>query len=91
MNPNDLPPREKVRAHCAGLFAALGKPYDAFRPVWAGADKNARRAFLKIAALPEIWHCREWDGLGRAEKEQLKTRVFAMREWLNSHLAGVAP
>jgi len=90
MNQNDLPQAEKVRANIAGLYAALGKPYEKFRPVWACADSKARRAFLKIAGLPEVWANREWDGLGRHEREQLKVRVFAMRDWLNNHLAGCA-
>jgi hypothetical protein len=89
MSANDLPEREQRRAHVAGLLATLGKPYEVFRPVWAGADNAARRAMLKIAGMPEIWYCREWDGLGRTEKEKLQGRVLKMRDWLNSHLAGV--
>jgi hypothetical protein len=86
VSARELPAKEQTAAHIAGLFAILGKPYDEFRPVWSGADMPARRVFLKIAKLPEVWAARSWDGLGREERELLKTRVFALRDFLAVHL-----
>lgn len=87
MSANDLSAVEKTAANLAGLFEILGKPYDSFRPVWSDADMASRRLFMKIAKMPEEWSRREWDNLGRAEREQLKTRVIGLQVYLNKYLS----
>jgi len=73
-------------AMIASLFAMLGAPYDAFRPIWARADRDARRLFLKAARFPESWATRDFDELSPETRRELKTRVFALRDWLNKAL-----
>lgn len=82
----DLPKAEQDKAQIAGLFAMLGKPYEDFRPVWSRADRDSKRVFLKVAHMPESWSLKTYDELTPQTRLELKTRVFALRDWLNKVL-----
>lgn len=86
MNAADLPARQRAQAHCAGLLAVLGSPADDFRPVWDGAGRESRRMFLMIAKLPAYLVERAYTDLKPQTRIELKTRVTALRDWLNKAL-----
>lgn len=83
MNIADLPNRQRVQAHCAGLLAVLGSPADDFRPVWDGASRETRRLFLTIAKLPSFLVDRPFSELKPQTRIELRGRVEALRDWLN--------
>lgn len=86
VNPADLPQREQARAHIAGLFNILGRPFDEFRPVWSGLAHGPRRTLLILADMPQVWANRAYDELSPQTVIELKARVMQLRDWLNKVL-----
>lgn len=82
MSAADLPRRERVSAHIAGLYSALGIEYDKFRPIWGGASHGDRVLMLAFAGEKSHSYARrEWDQLPADLRGRIRAGFQRFKGW----------